>query len=75
MTSYLEIYMCVYKKVSGPSRSDPDVICNDLMTPCSPCNPEAIEINWMEIDGNKLIEPVLDKVSVTYTSFTEKRKC
>lgn len=46
-----------FKKVSGPSPVDPNVICNDLLTPCSPGEDGAIEMTWMEVDGDKLFEP------------------
>jgi len=46
-----------FKRVSGPSRSDPNVIVNDLLTPCSPGDVGAIEMNWMDVDGEKLLEP------------------
>ncbi|XP_071592697.1 vacuolar protein sorting-associated protein 4B isoform X1 [Heliangelus exortis] len=45
-----------FKKVKGPSLSDPNTIV-DLFTPCSPGDPEAIEMTWMEIPGDKLLEP------------------
>uniref|UniRef100_A0A8C5TLX2 vesicle-fusing ATPase n=1 Tax=Malurus cyaneus samueli TaxID=2593467 RepID=A0A8C5TLX2_9PASS len=50
-----------FKKVKGPSVSNPNTIV-DLFTPCSPGDPEAIEMTWMEIPGDKLLEP---KVSMT----------
>merc|ERR1712180_355032 len=31
---------------SGPSRSDPSQIVNDLLTPCSPGTPGAMEMTW-----------------------------
>lgn len=46
-----------FRKVKGPSRQDPNVIVDDLLTPCSPGHPEAIEMTWMEVDGDKLYEP------------------
>ncbi|XP_034232299.1 vacuolar protein sorting-associated protein 4B [Thrips palmi] len=46
-----------FRKVKGPSRKDPSVIVDDLLTPCSPGHPEAIEMTWMEVDGDKLYEP------------------
>ncbi|XP_019345879.2 vacuolar protein sorting-associated protein 4B [Alligator mississippiensis] len=45
-----------FKKVKGPSRSNPDVLV-DFLTPCSPGDPEAIEMTWMEVPGDKLFEP------------------
>ncbi|KAG5321003.1 VPS4B protein, partial [Pseudoatta argentina] len=46
-----------FKRVKGPSPKDPNVIVDDLLTPCSPGDPAAIEMNWMEVDGDKLFEP------------------
>ncbi|CAH0547595.1 unnamed protein product [Brassicogethes aeneus] len=46
-----------FKKVRGPSPKDPNVIVDDLLTPCSPGDPGAIEMTWMDIDGEKLGEP------------------
>lgn len=48
-----------FKRVSGPSPTDPNVIVNDLLTPCSPGDAEAIEISWTDVDGSKLKEPVI----------------
>lgn len=55
-----------FKRVKGPSPRDPSVIVDDLLTPCSPGDPAAIEMNWMEVDGEKLFEP-----SVTMVRFTD----
>lgn len=46
-----------FKKVRGPSPKDPSVIVDDLLTPCSPGDPDAIEMSWMEVDGDKLFIP------------------
>ncbi|KAL1517365.1 hypothetical protein ABEB36_001135 [Hypothenemus hampei] len=46
-----------FKKIVGPSPKDPNVIVNDLLIPCSPGDPGAIEMSWMEVDGDKLAEP------------------
>ena len=58
-----------FKKVRGPSRKDPNVIVNDLLTPCSPGDPGAIEMTWMEIDGDKLLEPLITKVISFFIQF------
>jgi vacuolar protein-sorting-associated protein 4 len=39
------------------------VIVDDLLTPCSPGDPGAIEMSWMEVDGDKLYEPPVTMVS------------
>ncbi|XP_055384593.1 vacuolar protein sorting-associated protein 4 [Condylostylus longicornis] len=46
-----------FKRVSGPSPLDPSVICDDLLTPCSPGDPGATEMTWVEVPGEKLYEP------------------
>jgi len=43
-----------FKKASGPSRTDPNVIVDDLLEPCSPGDAGAMEMTWEEIDPNKL---------------------
>ncbi|XP_077125866.1 vacuolar protein sorting-associated protein 4B [Ranitomeya variabilis] len=48
-----------FKKVQGKSPLDPNVVCNDLLTPCSPGDPNAIEMTWVDVPGNKLLEPVV----------------
>eukprot|EP00127_Corallochytrium_limacisporum_P001198 Clim_evm33s44 gene=Clim_evmTU33s44 len=48
-----------FKQVSGPDPTNPKQTCNDLWTPCSPGDPQAIEKNWMDIPGDKLyVQPV-----------------
>lgn len=45
-----------FKRVSGPSPKDASVIVNDLLTPCSPGDSGALEMSWMEVEGDKLYE-------------------
>jgi len=49
-----------FKKVRGPSRTDPNIIVDDLLTPCSPGDPAAIEMNWTQVPGEKLLEPIIN---------------
>lgn len=35
---------------------------DDLLTPCSPGDPDAIEMTWMDVPGEKLLEPVVSMV-------------
>lgn len=46
-----------FKKVRGPLRDNPDVIVDDLLSPCSPGAPGAIEMSWMDVPGDRLLEP------------------
>ncbi|XP_019734480.1 vacuolar protein sorting-associated protein 4B isoform X2 [Hippocampus comes] len=48
-----------FKRVNGPSRADPLIIVHDLLTPCSPGDPNAIEMTWIDVPGEKLLEPVV----------------
>lgn len=52
------------KKVRGQSRTDPNLIIDDLLTPCSPGDPNAIEMTWMDVPGEKLLEPVVCMVRI-----------
>jgi len=46
-----------FKRVSGPDRDDPSRIVTDYLIPCSPGDPDAIEMTWIQVDGSKLKEP------------------
>uniref|UniRef100_A0A2K6EJQ7 vesicle-fusing ATPase n=2 Tax=Propithecus coquereli TaxID=379532 RepID=A0A2K6EJQ7_PROCO len=48
-----------FKKVCGPSRTNPSIMIDDLLTPCSPGDPGAMEMTWMDVPGDKLLEPVV----------------
>uniref|UniRef100_T1K009 ATPase AAA-type core domain-containing protein n=1 Tax=Tetranychus urticae TaxID=32264 RepID=T1K009_TETUR len=48
-----------FKKVRGPSRSNPNEIINDLLTSCSPGDRGAIEMSWDDVPGDKLLEPII----------------
>ncbi|KAH9503578.1 Vacuolar protein sorting-associated protein 4A [Bulinus truncatus] len=53
-----------FRKVKGPCRKNPDVIVDDLLTPCSPGAPGAIEMSWMDVPGDKLLEPIVSKADM-----------
>uniref|UniRef100_A0A8D0CJF9 vesicle-fusing ATPase n=1 Tax=Scleropages formosus TaxID=113540 RepID=A0A8D0CJF9_SCLFO len=48
-----------FKKVRGPSRNNSAVMVDDLLTPCSPGDPDAIEMTWMDVPSDKLLEPIV----------------
>lgn len=48
-----------FKMVSGPSPLDKNVIVHDLLTPCSPGDPGAMEMSWDKVETDKLLEPVV----------------
>ncbi|KHJ48765.1 Vps4 oligomerization domain protein [Trichuris suis] len=51
-----------FKRVSGPSRTDPSIIVHDLLTPCSPGDPGAKPMSWLDVPSDKLLEPVVSVV-------------
>lgn len=54
----------IFQRVRGPSPLDKNSIVDDLLTPCSPGDPAAIEMTWMEVDGEKLFEPPVTLVRI-----------
>jgi len=48
-----------FRNVTGPSPQDRSVIMHDLLTPCSPGAPGAMEMSWMDVPGEKLLEPLV----------------
>jgi len=58
-----------FKKVSGPDRTDPTKVVHDYLVPCSPGDPDAIEMTWVQVDGSKLKEP-----EITYQDFLKSLK-
>lgn len=46
-----------FKKITGPSPVDKETIVDDLLVPCSPGDPGAIEMTWMDVPGDKLSVP------------------
>lgn len=57
-------------QVRGPSRSNNQVMVDDLLTPCSPGDPAAIEMTWMDVPSDKLLEPIV--CMVRYTPVTDQ---
>jgi hypothetical protein len=42
---------------------DPTVICDGLLTPCSPGAPGAFEMKWTDVPSDKLLEPHVTMVA------------
>ncbi|KAK9885765.1 hypothetical protein WA026_013636 [Henosepilachna vigintioctopunctata] len=61
-----------FKRVRGPSPKDPNLIVDDLMTPCSPGDPDAIEMSWSELEGDKLAEPPVTMNDILKSLATSK---
>jgi len=61
-----------FRKVSGPSREDPNVMVHDLLEPCSPGTRGAVEMTWMDVPGDKLKEPLVDMGDMLKSLATQK---
>lgn len=59
-----------FQTVRGPSPLDKNVIVDDLVTPCSPGDPGAFEMTWMDVPGDKLFEPPVTMVNSCTLSLT-----
>ncbi|KFD55120.1 hypothetical protein M513_04038 [Trichuris suis] len=62
-----------FKRVSGPSRTDPSIIVHDLLTPCSPGDPGAKPMSWLDVPSDKLLEPVVSVKDVLRSVSNSKR--
>jgi len=58
-----------FKKIRAPSHENPDVMVDDMLVPCSPGDPGAIEMDWMDVPGDKLAT-----MMVTYNDFLKSLK-
>ncbi len=38
-----------FKRVSGPSPHNPNLLVHDLLSPCSPGDPDAVELSWTDV--------------------------
>jgi vacuolar protein-sorting-associated protein 4 len=48
-----------FKKVRGPDCKDEESSAKDFLTPCSPGDVDAMEMDWSQVDPDKLIDPVV----------------
>ncbi|XP_060797310.1 vacuolar protein sorting-associated protein 4B-like [Neoarius graeffei] len=48
-----------FKKVRGKTWKNQDEIVDDLLTPCSPSDPNAIKMTWVDVEADKLLEPIV----------------
>jgi len=55
-----------FKRVTASSRADPNVMDPDMLQPCSPGDPGAMEMSWMDVPGDKLVE-----MPVTFNDFVK----
>ncbi|CAG0890798.1 unnamed protein product, partial [Darwinula stevensoni] len=53
-----------FRRVSGPSRDDPKIIVHTYLTPCSSEDQGAIEMSWMDVPGQELLEPKMTMIDV-----------
>jgi len=58
-----------FKRIRAPSHDDPTVMVDDMLVPCSPGDPGAIEMDWMDVPGDKLAT-----MNVTYNDFLKSLK-
>merc|ERR1711997_594126 len=61
-----------FKKVSGPTRDDPNTIVHDLLEPCSPGEKGAVEMTWVNVPGEKLKEPLVSYQDMLRSLATQK---
>ncbi|XP_064641745.1 vacuolar protein sorting-associated protein 4B-like [Lineus longissimus] len=61
-----------FKKVRGKSPMEPFDMHDDMLTPCSPGDYGAIEMNWTSVPSDKLLEPVVTMNDVLKSLDTQK---
>jgi len=57
-----------FKRISAPDR-ETGIMRNDYLTPCSPGDPDAQEMTWIQVEGSKLKEP-----DITFGDFKSSLK-
>lgn len=53
-----------FKRVRGECPVNKGIIVDDLLTPCSPGDPGAMEMNWVDVPGDKLLEPTISQADM-----------
>ncbi|PAV90184.1 hypothetical protein WR25_17236 [Diploscapter pachys] len=61
-----------FKKVSAPSHKDPTILDHNMWTPCSPGDPQAKEMSWLDLEGDSLAVPPLTLKDVEKSLSTTK---
>jgi len=61
-----------FKVVSGPCPTDPGLVMNDLLTPCSGGDGGAMEMTWQDVPGEKLLEPLVSMSDMLKSLSTSK---
>lgn len=57
------------QKVRGPSPLDKTQIVDGLLMPCSPGDPDAIEMTWVDVPGEKLYDLPVTMVILRFWHF------
>lgn len=57
------------QKVRGASPQDKTLIVDDLLMPCSPGDPNAIEMTWVDVPGDKLFDLPVTMVFITLSDY------
>eukprot|EP01126_Amoeba_proteus_P055358 TRINITY_DN6861_c0_g1_i3.p1 TRINITY_DN6861_c0_g1~~TRINITY_DN6861_c0_g1_i3.p1 ORF type:complete len:435 (+),score=90.78 TRINITY_DN6861_c0_g1_i3:339-1643(+) len=50
-----------YKRIIAPDRAD-QTKTKQYWTPCSPGDPNAVAMTWMDVPGDELLEPILSRI-------------
>lgn len=51
-------FVCLKYRIGGQPK--------EYLTPCSPGDPMAMEMTWMDVPGDKLLEPLVHSLGITY---------
>ncbi|KAI6203507.1 Vesicle-fusing ATPase [Aphelenchoides besseyi] len=61
-----------FRYITGPSPTDPTKIVSDLLSPCSPGHPGAMQMEWQQIPSDKLAEPIVSMNDVMRSLLSTK---